>query len=180
MERLFPAFGAIYAVVYSVVLYQDLPLVSYHPRLGIWEWGHAASINGPVMYWYGLALMSLVVSLPLTAVLFFVPELDQPPGLARLRLAAAARRHGLLHLAAVPLLYQVEDRHTPSEDRVAVWRHGGVAGAQGAMTGDARRTAITDRVAGDRTGVAMSAHVTVLHHDLAATPRTSSAAIVAA
>ena len=74
VERLFPAFGAIYAVVYSVVLYQDLPLVSYHPRLGIWEWGHAASINGPVMYWYGLALMSLVVSLPLTAVLFFVPD----------------------------------------------------------------------------------------------------------
>ena len=74
VERLFPAFGAIYAVVYAVVLYQDLPLVSYHPRLGLWEWGHAPSINGPVMYWYGLALMALVVSLPLTAILYFVPN----------------------------------------------------------------------------------------------------------
>ena len=39
IERLFPAFGIVFAVVYAYVLYNDLPLATYHPRLGVWGWG---------------------------------------------------------------------------------------------------------------------------------------------
>jgi hypothetical protein len=74
IERVFPAFGIIFAVVYAIVLYNDVPLVSYHPRLNLWAWGHAATINGPVMYWYGLVLTAFVISAPLAAVLLLVPE----------------------------------------------------------------------------------------------------------
>ena len=45
IERLFPAFGIIFAVVYAYVLYNDLPLAT-HPRLGVWGWGRQASITG--------------------------------------------------------------------------------------------------------------------------------------
>jgi hypothetical protein len=74
IERLFPAFGIIFAVVYAYVLYNDLPLATYHPRLGVWGWGRQASINGPAMYWYGLVLTGFVVAVPLTALLALVPE----------------------------------------------------------------------------------------------------------
>jgi hypothetical protein len=74
IERLFPAYGIIFALVYAYVLYHDIPLVTYHPKLGTWDFGRVASKDGPAMYWYGLVLTGVVVAVPLTALLALVPE----------------------------------------------------------------------------------------------------------
>ena len=50
IERLFPIFGIIFAVVYAYVLYHDAPLATYHPMLGEWDFGRVASRKGPAMY----------------------------------------------------------------------------------------------------------------------------------
>jgi hypothetical protein len=72
--RLFPIFGIIFAVVYAYVLYHDAPLATYHPMLGEWDFGRAASRKGPAMYWYGLVLTAFVVAVPLTALCALVPQ----------------------------------------------------------------------------------------------------------
>jgi hypothetical protein len=74
IERLFPIFGIIFAAAYAYVLYHDMPLVTYHPMLGEWDIGRAASRKGPAMYWYGLVLTAFVVAVPLTALCALIPE----------------------------------------------------------------------------------------------------------
>jgi hypothetical protein len=74
IERLFPIYGIIFALVYAYVLYNDMPLVTYHPKLGVWDMGRAASRDGPAMYWYGLVLTAVVVAVPLTALFALIPE----------------------------------------------------------------------------------------------------------
>jgi hypothetical protein len=73
-ERLFPIFGIIFAIVYAYVLYNDIPLATYHPKLGVWDFGRVPSRDGPAMYWYGLVFTAFVVSVPLTALCALIPE----------------------------------------------------------------------------------------------------------
>ena len=58
-ERLFPVFGAAFAVIYAVVLDYNWALFTYHPKLGIWDAGAAAPKDGPAMYWYGVVTAAL-------------------------------------------------------------------------------------------------------------------------
>jgi hypothetical protein len=74
IERLFPVFGIAFAVIYAFVLYYNWALVTYHPKLGIWELGVAPSRDGPAMYWYGFVLSSAVGALVVTAVAALIPE----------------------------------------------------------------------------------------------------------
>jgi hypothetical protein len=75
IERLFPAFGAIFAVIYAFVLYYDSPLVSYHTKTGVWTWGKTlSSEGGPSIFWYGLVLTALLFAVPVTAAIAFIPE----------------------------------------------------------------------------------------------------------
>ena len=56
-ERVFPIFGVIFAVVYTYAVYKDIALVTYHPKIGVWDIGRTASRDGPAMYWYGFVLL---------------------------------------------------------------------------------------------------------------------------
>lgn len=53
LERLSPIFAAAFAVIYVIAVEQNWALVTYHPRLGEWEWLTKPAKTGPAMYWYG-------------------------------------------------------------------------------------------------------------------------------
>ncbi len=74
VERLFPIFGVIFAIVYAYAVYKDIAIVTYHPKLGVWDVGHTPSRNGPAMYWYGFVLFAFVVAVPLAALCALIPE----------------------------------------------------------------------------------------------------------
>jgi hypothetical protein len=76
IERLFPIFGAAFAVIYAVVLYTDWPMVTYVPKIGVWGWGKVIPNpgDGPPMYWYGVVLTSLLGALVVTGIAALIPE----------------------------------------------------------------------------------------------------------
>jgi hypothetical protein len=74
VEQLFPVFGAIFVVIYAVVLDYNWALATYHPKLGVWEWGAAAPKDGPAMYWYGVVMTTALVALVATAAVALIPE----------------------------------------------------------------------------------------------------------
>ena len=75
LERLFPTFGAIFAVIYVIVLDFNLAAVTYVPKLGEWHVGvfQPAPGDGPPMYWYGLVLTSLIAAIVVTGAAAFIP-----------------------------------------------------------------------------------------------------------
>ncbi len=74
VERLFPVFGAVYAVIYAIVLYYNLALFTYNPKPATWTWGATAPTNGPAMYWYGIVVTALIAALVVTAIVALIPE----------------------------------------------------------------------------------------------------------
>jgi thiamine transporter ThiT len=75
IEQMFPVFGAVFAVIYAVVLDYNWALFTYHPRLGEWDWGAAApKAGGPAMYWYGVVGTTALAALVVTAVVSLIPE----------------------------------------------------------------------------------------------------------
>ncbi|HLI98222.1 MAG TPA: hypothetical protein VKT76_00755 [Bradyrhizobium sp.] len=53
MEKTFPVFAAVFAVIYVLAVEGNWALFTYHPRLGEWEWLAQPARTGPPMYWYG-------------------------------------------------------------------------------------------------------------------------------
>jgi hypothetical protein len=51
--RTLPIFAATFAVIYVLAVEANWALVTYHPRLGEWEWLTQPTKSGPPMYWYG-------------------------------------------------------------------------------------------------------------------------------
>jgi hypothetical protein len=77
LQQLFPVFGAIFAVLYAVVLDYNLALATYLPRQGIWRWGVVPPIpgeGGPAMYWYGVVMTTALVALAMTAAVALIPQ----------------------------------------------------------------------------------------------------------
>jgi hypothetical protein len=74
VERLFPIYAVIFTLIYTYAVYKDLALVTYHPKLGVWDLGRTPSRDGPAMYWYGFVLYAFVLAVPLTALCAFIPE----------------------------------------------------------------------------------------------------------
>lgn len=74
IARLFPVFGAVFAIVYAIVLYYNWALFTYNPRPGTWTWGATAPTSGPAMYWYGVVATSFIVTLVITAIIALIPE----------------------------------------------------------------------------------------------------------
>src|SRR2546423_15553221 len=60
--RVFPIFAAAFAIVYLLSVEANWALVTYHPRIGEWEWLTKPSKSGPVMYWYGWIGTSLLAA----------------------------------------------------------------------------------------------------------------------
>jgi hypothetical protein len=46
-------FAAVFAVVYILAVERNWALVTYHPKIGEWEWLTRPSKNGPAMHWFG-------------------------------------------------------------------------------------------------------------------------------
>jgi hypothetical protein len=51
-------------LVYSICLFFNLPVFTYHPAVNRLEWGYGPgrSGEGPAMYWYGWTATTLVVA----------------------------------------------------------------------------------------------------------------------
>ncbi len=67
-------FGVGYAVIYVVCTEVNLPLITYHPVTGDIGLLRQPAKTGPVMYWYGWMLTSLVGAVALAACASFLPE----------------------------------------------------------------------------------------------------------
>ena len=48
-----PVFAATFALVYLIAVEANWALVTYHPKIGEWEWLARPSKNGPAMHWFG-------------------------------------------------------------------------------------------------------------------------------
>jgi hypothetical protein len=51
-------------LVYSICLFFNLPIFTYHPAVNRFEWGYGPSRSGegPAMYWYGWTATTLIVA----------------------------------------------------------------------------------------------------------------------
>ena len=116
LERLFPTFGAAFAVIYAVVLDFNIAAVTYVPKLGEWHVGvfQPAPGDGPPMYWYGLVLTSLIVAIVVTAAAALIPSECCLENLAWPYLAAAGWINAVLGVAAIALLYQMTAASLPT------------------------------------------------------------------
>src|SRR5215510_6031300 len=56
-------FGVAFAAIYVICTEMNLPLVTYHPAIGQVDVLWAPERRGPVMYWYGWMLTSLIGAL---------------------------------------------------------------------------------------------------------------------
>jgi hypothetical protein len=75
IARLFSIFGIAFALIYAPVLYYNWALVTYQPKLGIWQWGVMPGLEGgPAMYWYGFVLSSALGALIVTVIAALIPE----------------------------------------------------------------------------------------------------------
>jgi len=68
------AFGIAYAVIYVICTEVNLPLFTYHPAIGQIDLLWQPPKRGPVMYWYGWMLTSLIGALVFAWIAIAVPE----------------------------------------------------------------------------------------------------------
>ena len=68
------AFGVAYAAIYVICTELNLPLLTYHPAIGEIDLLWQPPKRGPVMYWYGWMLTSLVGALALAWIATAIPE----------------------------------------------------------------------------------------------------------
>jgi hypothetical protein len=52
-HRAIPVFAAACAVVYVLAVENNWALVTYHPKIGEWDWLTRPSRNGTAMHWFG-------------------------------------------------------------------------------------------------------------------------------
>jgi hypothetical protein len=68
------AFGAVYAVMYTICTEANLPLLTYHPVIGELDPLWTPEKRGPAMYWYGWMLSALIGASAVALVATAVPE----------------------------------------------------------------------------------------------------------
>jgi hypothetical protein len=61
-HRVIPIFAATFAVVYLCAVEANWALVTYHPKIGEWEWLTRPSKSGPAMHWFGWLGTATLVS----------------------------------------------------------------------------------------------------------------------
>jgi hypothetical protein len=77
--RTAPIFAAAFAVIYVVSVEANWALVTYHPRLGEWEWLTRPAKSGPAMYWYGWIGTSLLAASAVSLLVLPLMRRWQPP-----------------------------------------------------------------------------------------------------
>src|SRR5215210_7071586 len=61
-SRVIPIFAASFAVIYVLAVEFNWAVVTYHPRLGEWEWLTKPAKTGPTMYWFGWIITAFVAA----------------------------------------------------------------------------------------------------------------------
>ena len=87
MNRAFPVFAIVFAVVYVAVytlaVWKNYALFTYHPAIYEWGFGVQKAKDGPAMYWYGWLATSVIVALVAGLLASLVPAARRLwPGLA--------------------------------------------------------------------------------------------------
>jgi hypothetical protein len=67
-------FAAVFAVCYVLAVENNWALVTYHPKIGVWEWLTRPSKNGPAMYWFGWLGTSLLTATAASGVMLALPK----------------------------------------------------------------------------------------------------------
>ncbi len=63
-------------VVYCLVVYFNLPLVTYWPAINHLAWGNGGALPGagPNMLWYGFTLTAIIICVVLSIIAMLLPE----------------------------------------------------------------------------------------------------------
>ena len=61
-SRVIPIFAASFAIIYVLAVEYNWAIVTYHPRLGEWEWLTKPAKTGPAMYWFGWLITSFLAA----------------------------------------------------------------------------------------------------------------------
>lgn len=79
VTRILPIFAAAFAVIYVIAVEANWALMTYHPRIGEWEWLTRPAKSGPAMYWFGWIGTSLLAATALSLVALPVTRRWPPP-----------------------------------------------------------------------------------------------------
>jgi len=71
--RYLPIFSVACVVLYTIALYYNLALVTYHPAINSWDWLAAPPKAGPAMYWYGWIATAALGGIVVAAASALVP-----------------------------------------------------------------------------------------------------------
>jgi hypothetical protein len=66
-------FAVAFAAAYTLAVWNNYALFTYHPLLGEIVWGVEKSRDGPAMYWYGWITTALLCALGACAVAALIP-----------------------------------------------------------------------------------------------------------
>jgi hypothetical protein len=77
--RVFPVFAAAFAVIYVICVEANWALVTYHPRIGEWEWLTKPAKSGPAMYWFGWIGTAVLAASAVSLVALPLTQRWQPP-----------------------------------------------------------------------------------------------------
>jgi hypothetical protein len=79
-HRAIPVFAAAFAVVYVLAVENNWALVTYHPKIGEWDWLTRPSRNGPAMHWFGWLGTATLAAAGISAASLALPkQLVMPP-----------------------------------------------------------------------------------------------------
>jgi hypothetical protein len=77
VSRVFPVFAVVFAVVYtltySIAVWKNYALFTYHPAIYEWGWGVQKPKDGPAMYWYGWMASAAITAAAAGLVASLVP-----------------------------------------------------------------------------------------------------------
>jgi hypothetical protein len=79
ITKVIPVFAAAFAVVYVLAVESNWALVTYHPRIGEWEWLARPSKSGPAMHWFGWLATSFLAASAISLLALPLTRRWQPP-----------------------------------------------------------------------------------------------------
>lgn len=77
--RVFPVFSIAFAIIYLFAEQSNWALVTYHPRIGEWDWLTKPSRSGPAMHWFGWVGTSILGATAVSLTALALPQRWQPP-----------------------------------------------------------------------------------------------------
>jgi hypothetical protein len=66
-------FAVVYTLTYSIAVWKNYALFTYHPAIYEWGWGVQKPKDGPAMYWYGWMASAAITAAAAGLVASLVP-----------------------------------------------------------------------------------------------------------